>query len=144
MKGIAAILIVLLPITLIVLVLAAKRQPVDELDRQGLALFNKEDYDGAITTWKKGLEIEPDSVLLLNRIGVALTQKEDFPAARDTFLEAIKINPDYPQSHFNLGLLHMRTGDEAEAVKELKETLRAASWYPEPYLREARQTGFSG
>jgi len=133
MKGIAAILIILLPITLIVLALAVKRQPVDELDRQGLALFNSGDYDAAIKMWQKGLEIDPNSLVILNRIGVALTQKEDFPAARETFLKAIEIDPDYPQSHFNLGLLYLYMENEAKAIEELKETIRAASWYPETH-----------
>jgi tetratricopeptide (TPR) repeat protein len=133
MKGIAAILVVLLPITLIVLVLGVKRPPEDELDKQGLALFNAEDYDGAIKVWEEGLKIAPDSVLLLNRIGVALTQKKDFPAARDTFLKAVKIEPDFAQTHFNLGLLYLYMEDETKAIEELQETLRAASWYPETH-----------
>lgn len=133
MKGMAAILMVLLPLTLVILVVFAKRQPAGDLDKQGLVLFNAADYDGAIETWEKGLEFDPDSVLLLNRIGVAFTQKKDYSAAEDTFLKAIKIDPDYPQSHFNLGLLHLCQGNEPQAVDELKETLRCASWYPETH-----------
>ena len=129
----ALILMILLPLSLVILVVFAKRQSVDDLDRQGLALFNAADYDGAIETWEKGLGVDPNSVLLLNRIGVALTQKEDYSAAEATFLRAIKIDPDYAQTHFNLGLLHLRLGREAQATDELKETLRCASWYPETH-----------
>jgi len=133
MKGLALISTILFLLALVILVLVVKRQPVDELDKKGLVLFNTADYDGAIETWEKGLSLEPNSVLLLNRIGVALTQKKDYSAAEDSFLKAIKINPDYPQSHFNLGLLHLRLGNEAQAAGELKETLRCAPWYPETH-----------
>ena len=69
---------------------------------QGLALYNNKDYNGAIATWKKALEIDPNSVIALTDMGAAYgclgMWKEQVAVCR----KALSINPNFQLAIGNL------------------------------------------
>ncbi len=98
-----------------------------ELDKLG-------DYDKAIETYKKALEIKPDSSLALNNWGVALNKSGKLSEGIAKQLRAIELDPDFALAYKNVvdGIKHLENPDHViEALKKLVDKHPNAETYQE-------------
>ena len=81
------------------------------------------DYPGAIKLYRRGLEIEPQNVELLNAIGFALFQQGKSQEATVELEKAIAIDPKHWKSHNNLALASIHLGELELAEAHYRESL---------------------
>jgi len=85
------------------------RTPHFAYNNMGLVYYNKGDYQNAIGSYKKALELAPDYSPCYENLARAY--------------EAIEYDPGYPASHFNLAKLYLKLNRAKEADRELKLTI---------------------
>jgi len=66
-------------------------------------LFEVNDYDGAITCLKTGLEFIPKSFELYMLLGKSYEAKEAYPEAKSAYIKAARINDKSGEAFFRLG-----------------------------------------
>jgi Flp pilus assembly protein TadD len=77
-------------------------------------------YPDAIRHYQLGLEIAPESAMLLSNIGYSRYLAGDLEQAEQDFLSAISIDNSYETAWRNLGLVFARTRRYEEAVEVLQ------------------------
>jgi tetratricopeptide (TPR) repeat protein len=91
--------------------------------RAGMANERTGNYPGAIKLYRRGLEIEPQNVELLNAIGFALFQQGKSQEATVELEKAIAIDPKHWKSHNNLALASIDLGELELAEAHYRESL---------------------
>jgi len=91
--------------------------------RAGMANERTGNYPGALKLYRRGLELEPQNVELLNAIGFALFQQGDSGAATVELEKAIAIDPKHWKSHNNLALASIDLGEFELAEAHYRESL---------------------
>ncbi len=90
--------------------------------RAGLANENTRDHAGAERHFRRGLELNPDSVELHNALGWSLFQQARTPEAVVEYQKAVAIDPKHTKSRNNLALALV----ELHRLPEAAEHYRAA------------------
>ncbi len=93
------------------------------------------ELEKAIAAYREAFRLKAEA-RTQNQIGLALTGLEDFSKAKASFNEAIRLSPDTALYHSNLGLLYVRMGDTANALRVLK-TLETMDAVKATALRDA-------
>ena len=91
--------------------------------RAGMANERTGNYPGAIKLYRRGLEIEPRNVELLNAIGFALFQQGKSQEATVELEKALAIDPKHWKSHNNLALASIDLGELELAEAHYRESL---------------------
>jgi len=106
--------------------------------QQGTAHFQKREYDLAIQSYQKALQLEPKSAAAYNLLGMAYRFKYNELADPDlkkkeieAFQKAIEVNPDYWVAMVNLGATYYYQGDKAKAATLFKKALTLNPQNPE-------------
>jgi predicted O-linked N-acetylglucosamine transferase (SPINDLY family) len=73
---------------------------------------------------------EPQNAECLRLLGTLKAQLQDYPEAKKFLTAAIGIAPGDPGAHFNLALVHLRGGQNAEALALSERALTLAPNYP--------------
>jgi len=73
------------------------------LNERGEELFNKGDIAGALTAFKKAIEIDPSFATAYNNLGVLYWQDRETQKAMDHFEKALEIDPNDRDTIFNYG-----------------------------------------
>ncbi len=73
-------------------------------------------FDAAIESYKKALEIKPDYAEAYYNMGNALTDKGDPEAAIDSYKQALKIKPDYAEVYYNMANALKDKGDPESSL----------------------------
>jgi superkiller protein 3 len=84
-------------------------------------LLMHSNIEGAISQYRKGLAISPDSLKLLNDLGKALAIKGDDASAIEQYLKVLAIEPRYANTHFNLGNRYLKLGKYEEAAAQYRK-----------------------
>ncbi len=113
-------------------------------ETRGIEALNREDWDGAVEAFRRGLEIEPADAELRHRLGTALYLRGDLATARAELERAAAEAPELPQAHYSLGVLLQEAGRHGEAAARFAAALRARSAYTEARLRLANSLRRSG
>ena len=95
-----------------------------ELYKQGVALNNEGDYDGAVRAYRKALELAPDVPMIHYSLGIALYNKDDLDGAVGAYRDALELDPEDPAAHANLGIALAEKGDLDGALTSLREAIR--------------------
>jgi type IV pilus assembly protein PilF len=108
-------------------------------------MINKDDFQGAIISLKKAVDINPRYRWGYNYLGLALERVGREGEAEEAYLSAINIDDNFAPAHLNLGALLMRGGEKSRALKEFNATVEAApgsSWAisAERYIEELKAT----
>ena len=113
-------------------------------ETRGIEALNREDWDGAVAAFRRGLEIDPADAELRHRLGTALYLRGDIRTARTELERAAAEAPELPQAHYSLGVLLQEQGRHREAAERFIAALRARSAYTEARLRLAYSLRRSG
>jgi tetratricopeptide (TPR) repeat protein len=90
-------------------------------------------FDDAIESYKKALEIKPDYPEAYYNMGIALKNQGNLDAAIDNYKKALDLKPNYVEAYFNMGNLLKDKGDFEAAIDSYKKALEIKSDYPEAY-----------
>jgi len=85
---------------------------------RGDALARRQQWDEALNSFNKALEIDPSNAMILNARGVTYMAKGELALARTDFDSVIKAEPNYADAHANLGFRLIRKKDAAEGAIE--------------------------
>ncbi|PTL76152.1 tetratricopeptide repeat protein [Vitiosangium sp. GDMCC 1.1324] len=110
---------------------AVAREPRETSLRYLLAtvLLEQGDEDGAITSMRGVLEVDPNHAAAMNFIGYLLAQRgRDYAEAERLVRRALELRPDTGSFLDSLGWIHYQRGDYPRAVEALE---RAAELEPE-------------
>lgn len=104
---------------------------------QGMQALRSRDWTGAVTAFRKGLDVAPDDASLRYWMASALIASGDAAAAEREFREVLRRHPDYAKAHFSLGAIMEQRGRRDEALSEYRAAVRHAPNMPEARLRLA-------
>ena len=85
-------------------------------------------YQQAVATWGKALELSPDDAKAHNSLGVALAALGRTAEATAQYQNAMELEPDYADSYTNLGILYARAGDLDRGIPLLRKALELGPW----------------
>ena len=81
------------------------------LNNLGIALRDKGDLDGALTAYRKAIELDPKYAEAHSCLGNALRDKGDLDGAIAAHRKAIELNPKAAKAHYNLSVALYEKGD---------------------------------
>ncbi|RQD78844.1 tetratricopeptide repeat protein [Desulfonatronospira sp. MSAO_Bac3] len=101
--------------------------------------MQNQDWDKALSFWRRALSVDPDNQLALNQAGFTLFQMQQHEEAREKFERLLELNPENHQGHFNLAIIYKYYLDEQEKAREhLEKILEIDPDHPE-LLERVRQ-----
>jgi serine protease Do len=89
---------------------------------QGIILFDRKQYEGAIPYFNKAVEKDPFHAEAFYHLGICY-RKTGATEAVDAFKKAIEINPDYVKAYYDLGITYNQLNMKAEAIEAFKKIL---------------------
>ncbi len=105
---------------------------------EGVAHFQKQEYDLAILSYEKAIKLEPKSAAAYNLLGMAYRFKYNQLANPDykqkeiaAFQKAIDIDPRFWGAMINLGATYYYLGEKAKAAPLFKQALAVNPGNPE-------------
>lgn len=102
----------------------------------GLALKDERDYDGAITAYRRSINIQPTSGAYDN-LAVACGLKLDRDCMRENLLKSLSINPNDPIALFNIGEVYLDDGNLDAAEAAYRRALLLRPVFPEAHFNFA-------
>jgi tetratricopeptide (TPR) repeat protein len=106
-------------------------------ETRGIRALEAKDWTGAVTWFRQGLTLAPDSAALHHRLGAALNMTGDRASARDAFEAAVRLSADQFLAHYSLGVLDQEDGRHADAAGRFTAALAIRPTYVEARLRLA-------
>lgn len=82
----------------------------------------------AVVAAKRGLELDPEDISLLDALALSELGRDDLVNAKEALDAAIELEPDHPTLHAHLALTYARMHRFADARAEVNEALRLAPW----------------
>lgn len=105
---------------------------------QGNALQKLEDYQGAISSYKRALKLNDNSPEILTNLGVAYFNSDDISTAYKYLKKAIKLNDSYSPAHYFMGNLEYAEFKSKSALKCYQRALELNPKYRDAlYMRSA-------
>ncbi len=100
---------------------------VEVLPSFSLAALTAEDFTALEALLTRYVESHPEDVSTLYGLGTMSLRKSDLKKAKEYFQELTRLDPDHSQACYNLGLIHLREGNEhdAQAAMERFRELKA-------------------
>ena len=74
-------------------------------ERRGERALARNDFAGSVSEFRKGLELDPDSLSLRQKLGTSLWLVGDAAGAVAQFDELLRRSPDYAPAHYSLGVV---------------------------------------
>jgi tetratricopeptide (TPR) repeat protein len=90
-------------------------------------------FDDAIDSYKKALEIEPGYSEAYYNMGVTFKKKGNLDASIESYKKALEIKSDYTEAYFNMGNTLRDKGDLEASIDSYKKALEIKPGYSEAY-----------
>lgn len=97
--------------------------------RQGIALLNRADYQGALEEFSQAIALNPNSARAYNLRGVAFFQLKNYKDAEEQFQKAVVLDGSYVEAYNNLGSLHFAKRQFDQAKEMFLKTLSLSPDY---------------
>ena len=91
--------------------------------RAGMANERTGNYPGAVRAYRRGLEVEPENVELLNSLGFSLFQQGKSDEAIIALEKALEVDPQHSKAHNNMALASIDLGELEIAEAHYRESL---------------------
>jgi len=117
----------------LMLELQALRSGARHLLDEGVAAFQRGDFELAVSALRGAVEAQPDDVAAHLNLGSALVKVGRAEEAAEQYRVVIRLDPTHAMAHFNLGAIFGWRGDDANAALHYEESLRI-----DPGFRHAR------
>jgi tetratricopeptide (TPR) repeat protein len=105
---------------------------------KGMAQFQKQEYDAAIASFNKSVEIYPKSAVAYNMLGMGYRFKYNQVRNQElkdkeiaAFQKAIDLDPNYWVALVNLGATYYFIGEKTKAASLFKKALEVNPQHPE-------------
>ena len=89
----------------------------------GVSYYHIGDYEMAISSYNKAIELDPEYTEAYNNRGSAYLQRGDYDAAISDFDKAIELNPRFTDAYNNLGYVYDAKGDYAKAIQNYDQAI---------------------
>ena len=99
----------------------------EEFYDQGMAEFATAEFDRAIASFKKAVELDANYFDAWHALGMAYMRAEKHHEAVEAGKRAVAINPNDMLAHTSLSMYYMKIGDRAKAEAE-KGKATVLSW----------------
>lgn len=99
----------------------------------GAAQVGLGQFDEAVASYKRAIEIEPSDAKTHFNLGIAQAEREDFAAAINSYKQALGIDPDYVVAYVNLGNAFKDAGNLTQAMKSYRHALKIDPEFAEVY-----------
>ncbi|MBM4273919.1 MAG: tetratricopeptide repeat protein [Deltaproteobacteria bacterium] len=106
--------------------------------QEGMAHFQKQEYDQAIASYEKAVKLEPKAAAAYNLLGMAyrfkynqLGSPENRAKEIAAFEKAMEVDPKFWVAMINLGATHYHQGDKVKAAPLFKKALELNPGHPE-------------
>jgi tetratricopeptide (TPR) repeat protein len=97
---------------------------VEAYNNLGITLMQKGNIEPAIKQFQKALQLKPDFIMAENNLKRALAIRKELATEISRLQQFLKENPDNVESHFQLGNLYYRKGDQRRAIQQYKKALQ--------------------
>lgn len=94
---------------------------------QGMAEFAAAEFEKAIASYRKAVELDPGYFDAWHALGMAYLRANKIQEAIEAGKRAVQINPNDMLAHTSLSMYYMKAGDKAMAEKE-KGKATVLSW----------------
>ncbi|WP_291318365.1 tetratricopeptide repeat protein [Desulfonatronospira sp.] len=98
-------------------------QNIEAITQLASFFMQNQDWDKALSFWRRALNVDPDNQLALNQAGFTLFQMQRHAEAREKFDRLLELNPENHQGHFNLAIIYKYYLDEPEKAREHLEKI---------------------
>ncbi len=95
-----------------------------ELFQQARQFLKEQDYDGAIDTYQRILNINPAEKKAHAGIAAAYFQLKQYPAAIQHFEELTRLSPADAAPFINIGAIYNRQGEHKQALSVLRKAIQ--------------------
>jgi Flp pilus assembly protein TadD len=130
MKKIIVIRLILLVIFIgcgiVYILIAYPKQQAMKHFQLAVTAYNQNDFQTAISEYKKTLEYQPNEPELYHNLTLAYFQAGQMDAAIESGLKALQINSIDTEMHYYLGLVYEKKGEEVLALAEYKKYMQLA------------------
>jgi tetratricopeptide (TPR) repeat protein len=106
-------------------------------ENAGVRALDGGDWAVAASSFRKAIELAPDSGSLRHRLGTALSLSGDIRGAAEQFQEAVRLSPGYAPAHFSLGVLFAGAERYSEAIAQFSAAVTDDPSYVEAHLQLA-------
>lgn len=103
-----------------------KRAEIDQRFQQGVIMLHAKEYDHALTSFHRVLELAPEMPEAYVNAGFALLGKGDFSAAADFFDEATTLRRDQLNAYYGLAVALEGMGNLRGAIEAMRTYLHRA------------------
>lgn len=100
---------------------------------EGLRLYNRKDYAGAIKCFKEAAELDPTYAAPWNGLGWTYRDTKDWDKAIESFLKAVELEPDYASPFNGLAYVYNYRGNYEKAVSYCERAIALDSTYAAPW-----------
>ncbi len=99
----------------------------EEFYDQGMMEFSMAEFDRAIQSYRKAVELDPNYFDAWHALGMAYLRAGQIQDAIAAGKRAVELNPNDMLAHTSLSMYYMKAGDKAAAEKE-KGLATVLSW----------------
>ena len=116
----------------------------EEYNTRGISHAKNDEYDLAITAFRKSIEIKQDCVEAYCNIGIVYGCKGEYDLAIAAFRKSIKIDPYYAEAYCYLGIVYDSKGEYDLAIKNYTQATQLKPEYAEAYNNRGITYGENG
>jgi tetratricopeptide (TPR) repeat protein len=112
--------------------------------KKGVALELAGDFDGAVDSFNKALQLDPQNAAAYENRGEARTKQGELTDAISDFGKALQIQPEYDVAFLHRGLAEVTQGDLDAAIGDFNHTLELQPSSGEAFLERGRARYLKG
>ena len=98
-------------------------------ERQGDRALARRDFPAAVSSYRRGLELDSGRAALKQKLATALSLTGDTRHAVELYQELLRENPNFAEAHYSLGALFLGTGRPDLALPHFAAAVKADPGY---------------
>ncbi len=103
------------------------------LRARGNASLDLGDYQAALASYRKALEIKPGDPTIFRSFGIVYTRLRDYAAASEAFKRSLELEPTQPQVLVDLAFVQAQQSNVDAAIASYQQAIAIDPWEPAAY-----------